>query len=170
VKRKFGQGSILGKPGTDKLYIRYQDNGKRIQEATGSSAKAVAEAMLQKRIMEFGGYKKSFNPRPIVMRKQKKSTVYSLIDPRTDQIHYVGVTAYTLEHRFYLHDGMQSQRMFAWFAELKRLRLKPVIKVLEVVIHKDALRAERRWIRTLRACGCRLLNTLKLSSSLARNN
>ena len=104
------------------------------------------------------------------MRKQKKSTVYSLIDPRTDQIHYVGVTAYTLEHRFYLHDGMQSQRMFAWFAELKRLRLKPVIKVLEVVIHKDALRAERRWIRTLRACGCRLLNTLKLSSSLARNN
>jgi hypothetical protein len=164
VKRKFGQGSIIGKPGTDKLYIRYRDNGKRIQEATGSSARAVAEAMLQKRIMEFSGYKKSYNPRRMVMRKQNKSTVYSLIDPRTDQIHYVGVTAYTSEHRLYLHDGMQSQRMFAWFAELKRMRLTPVIKVLEVVIHKDALRAERRWIRTLRECGCRLLNTPKLSS------
>src|ERR1700730_17529899 len=47
--RAHKSGSIITRPGTDNLYIRYRVNGRQIQEATGTPDRGVAEALLQKR-------------------------------------------------------------------------------------------------------------------------
>lgn len=53
--RERGQGSIINRPGTKKLYIRYYANdGRQIQEAVGSSIRQVAENLLQQRLGERG--------------------------------------------------------------------------------------------------------------------
>jgi integrase len=54
-RRERGQGSIIGRPGTKNLYIRYYSNdGRQIQEAVGSPIKQVAENLLQQRLGERG--------------------------------------------------------------------------------------------------------------------
>jgi len=45
-KRNRGQGSIINRPGTDNLYIRYWVNGRQIQEAVGSPNPKDAEDLL----------------------------------------------------------------------------------------------------------------------------
>jgi integrase len=53
--RNRGQGSIISRPGTQNLYIRYYaHDGRQIQEAVGSSVKEVAERLLQQRLGERG--------------------------------------------------------------------------------------------------------------------
>lgn len=52
-KRDHGTGSIINRPGTAKLYVRYYAaNGKQVQEAVGSSDRKVAEKLLQTRMGE----------------------------------------------------------------------------------------------------------------------
>jgi len=54
-KRDRGQGSIIRRPGTKNLYIRYYAaDGRQIQEAAGSCVKEVAENLLQQRLGERG--------------------------------------------------------------------------------------------------------------------
>ncbi len=43
---KHGAGSIITRPGTDKLYIRYYRDGKQIQEATGTTSREEAQRLL----------------------------------------------------------------------------------------------------------------------------
>jgi integrase len=53
--RNRGQGSIISRPGTKNLYIRYYAaDGRQIQEAVGSHVKEVAENLLQQRLGERG--------------------------------------------------------------------------------------------------------------------
>jgi integrase len=53
--RERGQGSIINRPGTKNLYIRYYaTDGRQIQEAVGSDVKQVAEELLQQRLGERG--------------------------------------------------------------------------------------------------------------------
>jgi integrase len=54
-KRERGQGSIISRPGTKRLYVRYYAaDGRQIQEAVGSSIRQVAENLLQQRLGERG--------------------------------------------------------------------------------------------------------------------
>src|SRR5580700_8031335 len=53
--RNRGQGSIIRRPGTKNLYIRYYAaDGRQIQESCGSPIKEVAENLLQQRLGERG--------------------------------------------------------------------------------------------------------------------
>lgn len=47
---RHGTGEIINRRGTSNLYIRYRINGKQIQEATGTTNRAVAEKLLRARI------------------------------------------------------------------------------------------------------------------------
>src|SRR5712691_3218921 len=49
-RRSHGSGSIITRPGTPNLYIRYRVNGRQIQEATGTTIRTVAEARLRSRL------------------------------------------------------------------------------------------------------------------------
>jgi integrase len=54
MDRNRGQGSIINRAGTAKLYIRYWTNGRQIQEAVGSDSREDAERLLQQRMGEAG--------------------------------------------------------------------------------------------------------------------
>jgi hypothetical protein len=47
--RRRGAGSVISRPGTKRLYLRYYRNGKQEQKATGTSCREVAERLLQQR-------------------------------------------------------------------------------------------------------------------------
>jgi len=50
TQRRHGQGSIIRKPGTDNLYVRWRIDGKQYQEAVGSSSTEAAEKLLHSKI------------------------------------------------------------------------------------------------------------------------
>lgn len=50
--RNHGQGSIITRPKTDKLYIRWRVDGKQYQEATGSASREYAEKLLATKIAD----------------------------------------------------------------------------------------------------------------------
>lgn len=77
-------------------------------------------------------------------------TIYALVDPRTNQIRYVGQTQNHPEVRLVGHllkdDGNKRKR--AWIDELRRLGEKPIVVVLEYASSFDeALEVESSWIR-----------------------
>lgn len=87
-------------------------------------------------------------------------SIYTLTDPRTDAIRYVGVTMFTLRQRLLDHIrkarwGEKTHRA-AWIRQLLKLGLKPTINLLEET--EDRYR-ECYWIAKLRAEGCDLVNT-----------
>lgn len=77
-------------------------------------------------------------------------TIYALVDPRTSQIRYVGQTQNHPEIRLdgHLHKPDDNRAKQAWFDELRRLSLKPLVVVLEYAANLfEALELEREWIR-----------------------
>ena|ERR1700733_12571733 len=52
AKRAHGSGAIINRKGTDKLYIRYWQDGRQIQEAVGSADVKDAEDLLRRRIVD----------------------------------------------------------------------------------------------------------------------
>ena len=86
--------------------------------------------------------------------------IYSLIDPRDDEIKYVGKTK-DLDERLksHFHDARRfNTPKNAWLLKLKRLGLRPRIEVLEEVDDSRWPEAERKWIARLRHNGCPLKN------------
>ncbi len=53
-KRTHGTGAIISRKGTDKLYVRYWQDGRQIQEAVGSTSRDDAEKMLRTRLVDSG--------------------------------------------------------------------------------------------------------------------
>lgn len=86
--------------------------------------------------------------------------IYSLIDPRDDEVKYVGKTKDLAERlKSHLKDAKRSNTpKNAWLLKLRRLGLKPQVEVLEEVAESDWELAERRWIRKFRREGCFLKN------------
>ena len=88
-------------------------------------------------------------------------TIYALVDPRTSQIRYIGQTQNHPEMRLdgHLHKVDENKAKQAWFEELRYLRMKPIIVVLEYAPDlEEALEVERDWIRRGRRIGWHLLN------------
>lgn len=88
--------------------------------------------------------------------------VYGLVDPRTSQVRYVGITTLLLEERLkdtLVEHGRPTYKL-NWLAKLKRLGLSPTIILLETVTTTvaDLFDKEVEWIALLLALGFSLVN------------
>lgn len=100
-------------------------------------------------------------------------TIYALVDPRTNQIRYVGQTQNHPEIRLAGHiekdDGNKAKR--DWIGDLQRLGVKPVVVALEYAATlDDALVIEHFWIKRGRHAEWPLLNMSRNPESYRRNN
>lgn len=70
--------------------------------------------------------------------------IYSLSDPRTLKIRYVGQTC-NLKTRVYIHMYKPSGNMKEWINDLKANGLKPIVTILEETDYSGANEAEGNW-------------------------
>lgn len=88
-------------------------------------------------------------------------TIYGLIDPRTGEIRYVG-KAIDPEKRLRGHMRERGVTHKAkWIQALKRLGLRPILRILEEIHDSNDLDWQQRevfWIASLRQNGCPLTN------------
>lgn len=84
--------------------------------------------------------------------------IYSLSDPRSGEIRYVGKTIDT-QMRISAHCSHKSSfRSSNWIKSLKKIGLRPQIETLEECDEIDWQEVERFWISYLRFLGARLTN------------
>lgn len=89
--------------------------------------------------------------------------VYGLVDPRTNQVRYVGQTKQTLDQRLKGHYGKASRRVRAWLEELKEAGLKPLTVPLREGVPADDLQdVETEEITRIIGAGGTLLNEVKI--------
>jgi hypothetical protein len=84
--------------------------------------------------------------------------IYILIDPRNEEIRYVGLTRYPKKR---LHNEIHKGHTLHfrnWIQLLKKHNLRPVMEIIETADEDTASERERYWIATKRSDGCRLLN------------
>ena len=115
-------------------------------------------------------------------------TIYALADPRTHEIRYVGRTrrnpedrlkrhieeARTLScYRTYKSDALRNYRtispLHAWILWLAGDGLRPEVRVIGVVLERDAHLAEKGWIQRLDRGGYDLVNSTYRATTVARN-
>jgi hypothetical protein len=89
-------------------------------------------------------------------------TIYTLSDPRTGEVRYVGVTHGRLNQRLSTHlaDGKANQKSHRshWIGALLKSGLRPVIAAIETVTDGTAFAREREVIAEYRLRGFRLVN------------
>lgn len=89
--------------------------------------------------------------------------IYSLIDPRTGAIRYVGRTVQPLDFRLanHIRDAKVGKKCLraAWVRELLNEGLRPLIRTLEIVPNEIARTKERQWTLELMGNGCDLVNS-----------
>src|SRR5258708_23580552 len=86
--------------------------------------------------------------------------VYTLTDPRTGTVAYVGITNNAYE-RFKQHISYRDNngKKHAWIQQLQQEKVMPAMKILEVVENEEiALDRERYWIRRYKEQGLQLTN------------
>jgi hypothetical protein len=88
--------------------------------------------------------------------------IYFLVDPRSDEIRYVGLTQFPHSRLSqHLKDKTYSPKR-TWLLELRKARVLPEMKVIEVTYNRSEGEArELWWIETLLGKGCKLTNTTK---------
>ena len=80
-----------------------------------------------------------------------KWDVYSLGDPRSGVVRYVGITV-DLPGRISAHmNDREKTPKGRWISELRRKRLRPVVNVLQSGCGRGASEAEKFWIANFRA-------------------
>lgn len=85
--------------------------------------------------------------------------IYCLIDPRTGEIRYVGVTVRDLSARLAAHVNERTQNhKNRWIRVLERQGLIPIIRHLQDVPDETWQEAERYWIAYFTSIGCALTN------------
>lgn len=90
--------------------------------------------------------------------KYSTTYIYVLIDPRTEEIRYVGKTVNPYK-RFYKHySEHETNYKSRWIEQLRKLDLKPRMEIIEAVATENWQEREIYWIAELRAQGCRLTN------------
>lgn len=88
----------------------------------------------------------------------KTTFIYGLIDPRDNQIKYVGKSN-NPSARLGGHVSCRaSGEKGRWIAELGAMGLLPIITVLEETTEAQWSEREQHWIAAMRASGCALLN------------
>lgn len=85
--------------------------------------------------------------------------IYTLSDPRTNKVRYVGVTWLPLSERLGNHCSYKKQvEKYEWVLELKNLGLKPLIEIVEYPDWGDWSERERYWISQFNTWGFDLFN------------
>lgn len=90
-----------------------------------------------------------------------KVKIYTLSDPITLEVRYVGKTVQGLEKRLNQHllDSKKFKNLNSnWLKSLKRKSLKPIIEELDEVDESKWIEAEIYWIAQLKAWGFNLNN------------
>lgn len=92
----------------------------------------------------------------------KKVSIYGLIDPRTQELRYVGKSV-NPKARLYQHISIRYGKSYTlnWIKSLKAEDLEPEMIIIEVVDNKDWKDAEIFWIGYFKSIGCRLTNYRK---------
>ncbi len=93
--------------------------------------------------------------------KARKWSVYTLKDPRTDTVQYVGVT-FHLYSRIRAHESfceLNKNPLRAWLVELGQVGMLPAHEVLETGTIEDRHEAEKLWIARFRSQGLELKNS-----------
>ena len=82
--------------------------------------------------------------------KSQIKYIYKLINPDTNEPFYVGQTL-SLEKRLYQHinESSTNPNNVLIIKALKKNGLEPVMKIIEIVVGKNANRIEEFWIREL---------------------
>jgi hypothetical protein len=93
---------------------------------------------------------------------QRATTIYGLIDPRTQELRYVGKTINPLPFRLSQHindaaRGRVDIFRFRWINKLSRMGLKPDIFEIETVT-SNWQEAEQFWIAYFKSIGADLVN------------
>jgi hypothetical protein len=90
----------------------------------------------------------------------KTSHIYILIDPRTDEIRYVGKSIRPHQRlQNHLNEPPTNCHRSHWFEQLKREGLRPILDVIASVSGEWPWQeVERYWIARLRAAGANLVN------------
>lgn len=90
-----------------------------------------------------------------------KVKIYTLTDPRTNEIRYVGKTVQSLNYRLACHI-YQTKRYrhhnSSWIKSLLKLNLRPIIEELDEVDESKWVETEIYWIAQLKAWGFKLNN------------
>lgn len=86
--------------------------------------------------------------------------IYSLVDPRTNKIRYVGKTNH-LSIRYSAHITCFSgfSHRVNWLRQLHTLNLKPIMNIIEECGESNWQEREQYWIRYYRELGYDLVNT-----------
>jgi predicted XRE-type DNA-binding protein len=87
--------------------------------------------------------------------------IYTLSDPATREIRYVGKTHRDLFERLHEHVGNCDRSTYHsanWIRGLRDSGVRPLIELLEVTDDDTWAERERHWISTLRERGVRLTN------------
>lgn len=93
-------------------------------------------------------------------KAEVKVAIYTLADPRTGEVRYVGKTIKLLEKRLNSHvNDNSANHKVHWIKSLAKLGLKPVIDVLEEVKECDWQEAEKFWISMMKFYGFKLCNS-----------
>jgi hypothetical protein len=89
--------------------------------------------------------------------------IYTLKNPRTGEVRYVGWTCKTLARRLNTHiqDAVSSpanSHRRKWILSMLAIGIRPVIELIETGSGEKWAEAEKRWIAKFRAEGARLVN------------
>jgi len=91
-------------------------------------------------------------------------SVYTLSCPITNVVKYVGITQQILSKRLMCHcsDIKGNNKKQAWIKELRLLKLKPSIELIETFDKYGDYDPEMYWIHQFNSWGFELLNTRRL--------
>lgn len=91
--------------------------------------------------------------------EEKLFSVYTLSDPRTSQVRYVGISC-EVENRYQAHlTSSQNASKIAWVQELKASQLLPILSIIETGLTFEGAKArELDWIRHYLESGMPLVN------------
>lgn len=81
-----------------------------------------------------------------------KGYIYSLTDPRDNQIRYIGQTRFSLNKRFKEHmrnckyNITKNHNVYRWINELRDINLLPIIKIVEEIDNDLLNEREKYWV------------------------
>lgn len=88
---------------------------------------------------------------------KKPIYIYALIDPRTAEVRYIGLTRFPEKRLSNEIHYPHNNHLRNWVNSLKEDGVRPEMTILQVC-KKDADEHERKWIAFHRSLGCKLLN------------